>query len=155
MKRFQFRLSRLARVRRVQEEIARGRWLDAEYAARKMEEHLLVAQRELEEAFGHLRESQSRTQIDPPRILEFGKAIVRMETGRQSLEKRACAARLAADCAREPWQELRAAIEGLRRLKEKARLTHRIEGEHKAAQEIDQTASERSKRADPLHRTTP
>jgi flagellar export protein FliJ len=155
VKPFRFQFARLARVRRVQEELARGHWLGAELAARRLGQRLAQAEQELAAALDHLRTSQGRTSLDPREVLDVREMIGLMESGRQRLRQRARAARGAAERARAPWQSLRTELEGLLRLEQKARVTHRLETEREDARETDQVAGDRGRRQSPFQRTTP
>lgn len=154
MKRFEFRLGRLARVRHVQEEIARARWMGAERAAREAEARLARAELELEGAQDHLRASQTRPSIDAREVLDVRGTIELMEQRREGLRSRARLARDSAERERAPWQAVRAELEGLTRLEEKAKSAHRFEREREEAKQIDQIASERRRRDDPFQRSS-
>lgn len=146
MKRFEFRLARLARVRRIEEERARAAWQAVEAAARRAEQGVLVREAEVSEVQAALREAQSHPQISPATVLSLDGLLARAQERLVSERQRARRRRAEADSAREPWQRLRTELEGLDRLEEKARSSHKVERDRVEAQELDQLASERAAR---------
>lgn len=150
MKRFQFKLARLARVRTIEEEIARGEWQVAEAEAREAEARLQGVIRDLEEALGVQRAAQTDSRVLPRVVLGIADAIARLEAVQETAREAALRAREAAEAARRPWQALRAELEGLRRLEKKARTEHRVTAEREDTKAIDQLASERAQRQIPV-----
>jgi flagellar export protein FliJ len=161
VKRFEFKLARLARVRKIEEEQARVAWQAAETLARRADESVRAAERDVIEATEALRAAQSSAQLEPLAILNIDDAIARLgqRVGVMRAEAERC--HLEAATKRAPWQTLRTELEGLTRLEEKARTNHRIEHERAEALEMDQLASERSARGGsnamrgPAPRSTP
>lgn len=150
MKRFQFRLQRLARVRKVQEELARARFLGAEHEARAREESRDRLETQIQEAYEHLRQAQAHPRVDPQAVLDASLSIDLMRDQARVLGELARAAREVAERERTPWQEVRAELEGLARLEDKDRKAHRLEDEHREAKELDETAGERRRRRAPF-----
>ena len=152
MKRFQFRLARLAKVRRIEEERARTAWQSAEAAARAAEQAVLDGEGEVRAAYQLLREAQSSSRLTPLQVISFNDAISGLLRALDAT--RAEARRLAADALakREPWQAARTELEGLQRLEDKARREHSLERERIENMEMDQLASERTARAETLTR---
>ena len=146
MKRFEFRLKRLARVRQVQEEQARARWLSAEMEARELEARVSKAQAQIAEALVHLRQAQAAPFVDPRSVLGSRSSIELMEDGRRRLSLQARSARKRADQEKLPWTSVRAELEGLARLEEKEHEQHRLEVERSEAVELDEIAAERQRR---------
>lgn len=152
MKRFEFRLARLAKVRRIEEERARAAWQSAEAAARAAEQAVLEGEAEVQAAYQHLRTAQASSRLTPLQVISFNDAIAGLLRALDAT--RAEARRLADEAAakREPWQAARAELEGLERLEDKARTKHRLERERLENMEMDQLASERTARAETLTR---
>ncbi len=146
MKRFQFKLARLARVRRIEEEQARVAWQAAEAEARNSEARLREAQVEVSAATQSLRIAQSDAQLSPLAILSIDDTVARLVRRVALFRQEATLRRAAATAKRTPWQKLRTELEGLARLEQKARTRHRIEDERRASLEMDQLASERAAR---------
>jgi flagellar export protein FliJ len=152
VKRFEFRLARLAKVRRIEEERARAAWQSAEAAAREAEAAVQEGEREVQAAYTLLRQTQSDSQLTPLQVIAFHEAVSGLL--RALTATRTEASRLAAEALakREPWQAARTELEGLQRLEDKARQAHRVERERIENMEMDQLASERTARAETLTR---
>lgn len=144
MKRFQFKLGRLARVRKAQEEIARAEWQAAASVVSELDQRLQAVGADIERAFEFQRRAQSTVDLDPSRVLNAYEAIHSMERLRGQLRERLEQAAAEAQRLREPWQALRTELEGLKRLEETARTEHRVERERVEASETDQVAIERA-----------
>jgi len=150
VKRFQFRLQRLARVRKVQEELARARFLGADREARAREESRDRLEAQVQQAYEHLRRTQTQPRVDPQAVLDASLSIDLMRHQERILGELARAARECAERERTPWQEVRAELEGLARLEDKDRDAHRLEVERRDAKELDEVAGERRRRRDPF-----
>lgn len=144
MKRFEFKLGRLARVRKAQEEMARAAWQAAEAVAREIDDQLRSSGADIERAFEYQRQIQASLDLDPNRVLHAFEAIQSMERVRDRLRARLDGARAEAEALRAPWQVLRTKLEGLKRLEETARTEHRSARERAEAAEADQIAIERA-----------
>jgi flagellar biosynthesis chaperone FliJ len=146
MKRFQFKLARLARVRVVQEEIARAEWQAAETSARIAHQQLDATDQSIVRSIDFLRGLQSQLIFDPSAVLLTRNSIERLEVVRDQAALRVDQARVFAAEARRPWQVVRTELEGLKRLEVKARTDFRIENEHGEAKQGDEVAMERAAR---------
>ncbi len=146
MKGFQFKLERLARVREVQEEIALAKWQTAERQAREAQERVDRAAQAIFTSTDELRLIQASSNIDPRQVLQAREAIEHMVNRRVALVRVAESLRVEAQKVREPWQNLRTELEGLKRLEEKERAKFRIESEREEAKQIDEQAMDRSHR---------
>lgn len=153
MRGFKFKLARLARVRIVQEEIARGHWQNAEALAREALAQEQSARESVSTATVELALAQANVSLDPTRILQARGAIKGMERMVIALHQRTEVNQQEAARLRQPWQVVRTEVEGLKRLEEKAKTAFRIEREREEAKENDEVAMERASRKDfPLTR---
>lgn len=146
MKRFRFKLARLSRVRKVQEELALAAWQTAERAASEAQERIELADQAIANGVAELRLIQNQGNIDPRQVLQARGALEHMEQRRVLLVRVAESARVEALRLREPWQALRTELEGLRRLEQKERTKFRIESEREDAKQIDEQTMDRSGR---------
>jgi flagellar export protein FliJ len=145
VKRFEFQLQRLARVRKVQEDLARAAWQAAEAAARELARRVEAAEAGILEAVEDLRTLQSSPRLEAAQLIQAQQAVQLLSVRREALVGRQRDAQAEADRLREPWQALRTELEGLRRLEEKARERHRLEAERIETNETDQVAMERAR----------
>lgn len=145
MRRFEFQLQRLARVRKVQEDLARAAWQAAEATARELARRVEAAEAGILEAVEDLRALQSSPRLEAAQLIQAQQAVQLLSVRREALVGRQRDAQAEADRLREPWQALRTELEGLRRLEEKARERHRLEAERLETAETDQVAMERAR----------
>jgi flagellar export protein FliJ len=150
VRRFEFKLQRLARVRKVQEDLARAAWQAAESVVREAEHRLEAAEASVGESLEDLRRLQSSPELVAARLVQAQEVVARLAERRDAIARQLPGLRAEADRLREPWQALRTELEGLARLEEKARDRHRAEALRAEAAETDQVAMERArlKRAD-------
>jgi len=143
MRRFSFKLERLARVRHVQEEVLRAQWQSAEHRAAKARARTEAGRAAIASALADLRRMQANHQLDPHLILHAREAIAHLEDRLAGLEQLWEVARQEALRLREPWRAVRAELEGLKRLEEKERIKFRIESERGEAKRMDERAQGR------------
>lgn len=146
MKGFEFRLARLARVRRVQEEVAKAAWQTAVAKAREADERLESIEMQLSSAGDYLRDAQAKPQLHPAQVLNVRRSIELLEDHKHAAQEISRRLHTEADEARAPWQAARAALEGLVRLEEKALTRFRQELTREEAKEADQIAIQRAAR---------
>lgn len=146
MKRFQFRLARLAKVRELQEEIARAEWQAAEDLANRAEARVFELFTLVGETNAALRELQGSTELCSAEVLALQDLLERVVRTLADARRQAAELRAAAERAREPWTALRIEIEGLSRLELRARDQHRSEINRAEIAELDQIALERAAR---------
>ncbi len=146
MKKYQFKLARLARVRSVQEEHARAKWQSAERLVRLAEAREAEVAQTLARSIRELGEAQAFRQINPQHILQARQAIEFVERQLTAQKGQTQLARFEANKLKEPWQAIRTEVEGLKRLDEKARDTFRIEREREEAKQSDEVAMDRTRR---------
>lgn len=143
MKRYAFRLSRVLRVRRLQEDLLRASWLEARAradAARASED----AQRhELELARVELERLQGKGTLAPRAVLAQQDLCVHAE--RELAHRAAHARTLEAEAARraDALSEARTAVRGLERLDERRRRAHDEESARREQAETDEVAARR------------
>jgi flagellar export protein FliJ len=144
MQRFHFRLERLKRVREVEEQAARERFLAADRRARDAEDAADAARCELVAAEARHCAALAERKSDPARILLELAAIdgLRADAGR-TLE-RARTARAEAERERQAWSERRRDVRGLERLAGRDLERWRAETARREAQELDEVASVRA-----------
>ncbi|MBK8180386.1 MAG: hypothetical protein IPK67_16135 [Planctomycetes bacterium] len=144
MSRFQFRLGRVLGVRRVEEEIARGDWLEAEHAAGRAEETARRAQLAVEEARSRLAALQSRPELQAAEVLLEQDQLDRLRE--QWVQRTIQASRLRRDAERlrQVMAERRVRVKGLETLEDRARGQWRAENEIRANQELDERGDRRN-----------
>lgn len=146
MKRFQFRLARLARVRALQEEQARAEWQAAEQEARAAEARTARATADRDTARGLLADDLSAGALGPGEVMLAHGQLDRMDREIRQRREVQVTARFQADQARAPWEERRRDVRALERLEERARDDHHREAEAAEAQTLDEVASTRAAR---------
>ncbi len=146
MKRFEFRLARLKRVRIVREEIARGTWQEAEALARTALDRVEGSRSQLEGSLDFLRQLQESGVLEAQQVLNARRSIELQENSHRILTERARQARAAADEARKSWESARSELEGLERLEKKAQKRFLLNEEREESKNADQLAMERAAR---------
>lgn len=148
MKRFQFGLERLCRVRRIQEEQERERWLEAELVRRDAEaeeQALRAAQHATKE---DLRTRQGAEALGILEVLQGQEALERANIALRDARERTLTAAYQADRMRGPWEERRKEVRGLERLEERAKAVWRREELRNETKEMDEVAHRRSQPTD-------
>ena len=150
MSRFRFRLARVLRVRGIEEEVARARWLEAVRAAdaaTRRADQLASAgsahERELEEIV-------SRADVDTPVVLGSHAVLDGLLVSARRARERARTLDFQASQQRAPWEELRRARRSLELLRERKLSMHRLDDERRDALDMDAIAIERATSANPL-----
>jgi flagellar export protein FliJ len=147
-----FRLGRVLRVREIEEEVARARWMEAVRAAEDAtrEADALAQNRAVRQA--ELADLLGSSTVDASIVLAGHAALDRLAVGVRGARERARTLAFQADVHRLPWEELRRARRSLELLREKQLVEHLLDDERSQAREIDAIASERASRA--LAKTT-
>ena len=151
MNRFRFRLARLARVRQIEERLARERWIAQELASREADAHAERRRAEHGEALRELAELRARGRLDPAAVLGAEAWRERLLAARGAALERARAARQRADGLAGAWRAREREQEGLERLERRDRERHRRAAdanETKALDEIALMPAARRARAD-------
>jgi len=138
-KRFEFRLARVLKIRRLEERVARSAWGEAESRTRTAEAHAQTMRSELEEARAELRKNlggllrpqnvELAHRLIDRRVTELAQAQASVETLRDQ------AARLA-----QAWRERDARKQALERLEERHLGRHRLEALVEEGREMDERA---------------
>jgi hypothetical protein len=141
--RYAFRLARVLRVRRLQEELLRAAWLEARARADGARAAETAQARELELARAELARLQTASALDPAAVVahlglcERGeRELVRLATRTRTLEVEA--ARRA-----DSLREARTAVRGLERLDERRRRAHREDSDRREQAQTDEVAARR------------
>ncbi len=151
---FRFRLGRVLRVRAIEEEVARARWMEAANLAEEASR-----QAESLDAIRRVRQSElasllGNPTIEPAIVVASHAALDRLAIGVRSARERARTLLFQAEVHRSPWEALRRARRSLELLREKKLEDHYLEDERAQAREIDEIASDRAARA-PARNTRP
>lgn len=139
MRRFQFPLARLQRVRELGEELARSELLAAEAALHEAEARLDAARGDLRTAETHVARLQADPQLAPGEVLAAQLTLPALSTRISLRRGEVSVAAKAVDDARAAWQAARIEVRALERLEERARDIFREEErgrEDKALAEI-------------------
>jgi flagellar biosynthesis chaperone FliJ len=149
MARFRFRLERLARVRALEERVARAAWGAAERGARQAEAAADTARAALAGGREELRARLAREPLDPQGVLIGQSALVRLGRAlarrrEDWLTRRGQAERLA-----EAWRERRGRSEALELLRQREREAHAREALRREAAASDERALARFRRSGP------
>ncbi|MEW6073126.1 MAG: hypothetical protein AB1726_11130 [Planctomycetota bacterium] len=125
---FEFRLSRLRRVREIDEQVARAVWTAAEAESREATEMLEEARSAVHQARADLSsvlDPAARAALDPRRVLLSLTSIETMIEGVRKRRESALTLRNQADQLAVAWREREVERRGLAELEERARTRHR------------------------------
>lgn len=147
MKRYEFRLNRVKRVRRVAEDLARAEFGVAEASAREAEARVEAHKTAVDRAVDELRGLQGSPKLAPQSVIT---ALGLVDDARrvwfESIEA-AKGLRQQAEEKRRAWIAARREVDGLERLDERSRAEYVLERERAEALVQDDTASQRDARA--------
>lgn len=143
MRRFHFSLARLLRVRRLHEELARGELAQARGRARGARSDADEAAAELERGRVELLRLQGGPRLQPEAVLARHAAQDGVARARGACERRAQELEREAEARRSALIEVRAAVRGLERLRERRRALHAAELERAERLELDEVAQRR------------
>ena len=146
MKRFAFRLQRLARVRTIEEQLARERWALSERNARQSEERAELALAEVRAARALLRKTPLGARILPAELLQRQAACDALVARRALALQRARVARAQAEVERALWLSEKRKLEGLARLEQRDLEAWRLAQNAHDAAELDEVAAVRAAR---------
>lgn len=144
MRSFQFRLARILRVREVEEQAARERFLAADRIARDAEARADAARDTLASALAELRDSQSEHALAPGFLVAAQNTLDELRRRRQSALDRARTQRLQASAEQTAWAERRRDVKGLERLSDRDRERWLAEMGRAEAQQLDEVGSMRA-----------
>jgi len=143
MSRFRFRLARILRVREVEEQAARERFLEAQRTAREAEARAQAARDELARSHETLRGELTGT-LQPGFVLLAQQALDGLRQRRQRLAERARTLALQSEAERAAWGLRRRDVRGLERLQDRDREGWREEGARREAAATDEVAGVRA-----------
>jgi len=146
VKRFAFRLQRLARVRAIEERIGRESWALAERGARTAEERAEAALRDVQAARAGLLAELDSGKLVPAEYLQRQSLTDGLLARRAHALARARAARAKAEVERALWLAQKRKLEGLARLEQRDLEAWRLDENAQAAAEIDEVAAVRAAR---------
>ena len=146
MKRFDFRLKRLARVRTIEEQVARASWAFAERGARTAEERAECALSDVRAARATLRGEVPGGRLVPAELLQRHSLCDTLVARRGVALQRARAARARAEVERALWLAHKRKLEGLERLEQRDHEAWLLAENAHAAAEIDEVAAVRAAR---------
>lgn len=147
MTRFRFPLARLARVRSIQERLAREAWQAAVAEARLAEAGLDAAHAAVDGARDALRRLASAGALDVGNVLIAQRELARLERDEVRVRERVVTLRERAERLRPAWQERRREVVGLERLEQHARDAWTVEERRREARAMDEVAETRAARA--------
>lgn len=144
MRGFQFRLARVLRIREVEEQAARERFLAADRVARDAETRADDARAAETRAQDELRAGQRAATLAPSFLLAAQAAIDELRRRRQSLTERARTLRFQANAEQTAWAARRRDVRGLERLEDRDRERWRADEAAAEAQTLDEVGSLRA-----------
>lgn len=147
MKKYQFRLARVQRVRAVEEDLARARFGEAELEARNAEDRAEARRRDIDRAIDDLRGLQGSPKLAPTSVIAALSLVDEARATWRDADGVARGLRARAEEMRRAWMERRRDVEGLERLDGRARDEFRREQEHAEVALLDEVASQRDARA--------
>lgn len=141
--RYAFRLARVLRVRRLQEELLRAAWLEARSRADAAHASEAAQARELTQARDELARLQGAGALDAAAVLTHQDLCARSERELARLATRART--LEAEAARrsDALREARTAVRGLERLDQRRHRAHREESDRREQAATDEVAARR------------
>lgn len=146
------KLSRLLRIRQVQEEQARATWQQAEHRAREREQELDFLRKSLLQSRQELAELNC---TERPGLIPLHEQL-ESHLGRsiKLASREAECAREVASTARVPWHQLRTRAEGLKKLVERAQTEHIRDLDQRQERELDEVAGRQARPfGDPIQST--
>jgi flagellar protein FliJ len=140
MRAFRFRLARLLRVRRLEEEVARGELAHARGRANEARSSAEHAEAEVERGRGELLRLQAGPLLEPAAVIARHAAQDGVARARATCERRALELEREAGARRSTLMNARAAVRGLERLAERRRALHLAQLERAERLELDEVA---------------
>ncbi|MDF1836457.1 MAG: hypothetical protein P1V35_01190 [Planctomycetota bacterium] len=137
MKRDPKRLKRILRVRELQEETARGAWMQAQIIARQADELVEAGKENILKGLDFVRMQQEVGSISG--VLNADAAIVHLQHALTQCQATAAARHREVEAAKEPWIQSRRAARGIEKLFERAVEDQRVERLHKEDQALEES----------------
>lgn len=146
MKRYEFKLQRVKRVRGIEEEIARAAFASAEFAARESEARAEARHADIARAIDDLRGLQAAPKLAPTTVITSLGLVDDARRAWFDAVEIARRLRVKAEDMRSEWQARKRDIDGLERLDEGAHAAYFLERERDESRAIDDTAGQRDAR---------
>ena len=150
-----FKLARVLRVRRIEEELARDRFVAVEQVARQAEETAETIGREIAKAQGELTETRLHRRVPPEDLVMAQTTLESLDQTLKEQRRRAGEMRREADDMRATWEQARGDMHALERLEERFRAARRSEEQKVEGREMDESALRRAPSGPPLPRRSP
>lgn len=135
MKRDPNRLKRILRVRQLQEETARGVWIQAQLAAREADERVVHCHENIALGQDHVRGQQAAGSVSG--VLQGDAAMRHLHNALAQTQVHASARHRDVETTKAPWLETRKAARGMEKLLERAKEDQRIERQKKEDQALE------------------
>ncbi len=135
MKRNPKRLERILRIRQLQEEAARGVWIQAQLAAREADERVVHCHHNIAMGQDHVRKQQAAGSIDG--VLQSDAAMRHLHNALAQTQVQASARHRDVETTKAPWLETRKAARGMQKLVERAQSDQRTERQKKEDQALE------------------
>jgi flagellar export protein FliJ len=145
-----FKLARVLRVRRIEEELARDRFKAVEQVARQAEETAETIGREIAKAQEELTETRLHRRIPPEDLVMAQMTLESLDRTLTEQRRRAGDLRREADGMRAAWERARGDMRTLERLEERFRASQRAEEQAQENREMDENALRRAPSGSPL-----
>ncbi len=153
MKRDPSRLKRILRVRKLQEETARGIWIQAQHAAREADERVTQSRNNIAAGQDHLRGQQAAGSIAG--VLQGDAAMRHLHNALAQTKVHASARHRDVETTKAPWLETRKAARGMEKLVERAKEDQRLQRQHKEDQALESSIEALLVRQKNSDQTTP
>lgn len=147
MRRYEFRLQRVKRVREVEEDLARAEFSAAEAQARAAEERARTCKSAIDTAVDDLRGLQGSPRLSPQSVItalglvdDARRAWIDAQTVVEGLRR-------TAEERRQTWIARKRDVDGLERLDERSHAEYVLVREREDSLALDDTASQRDARA--------
>lgn len=147
MKKYEFRLQRVKRVRAVEEELARAQFGVAHALASDAERRADERKFAIDRAVDDLRGLQGTPILSPASVITALSLIDDSRAAWRLADEAARGLRAKAEETRLAWQDRKRALEGLERLDERSHTAFIYERERVETLELDETAMQRDARA--------
>ena len=144
MKHFVFRLSRVLRVRRVEEDAARGRFQECVGVVRRAEEIADTLGDQLQQARLQLMDTREHKRSTPAELLLAHNTLEGLEENLYRQRRSLAELQLEADRLRASWEQARQQRLALEQLEDRRRRDHFDEQEKSANLELDEIALRRA-----------
>jgi flagellar export protein FliJ len=137
------RLERVLRIRRLEEEVARDKFLSCEQVARQSEEVAEGISAEIGRAQAELSETRVQRRIPPEDLLMAQYTLESLDRNLAELRRRARDLRVEAEGMRDEWEKTRQEMRALERLDEQLQSAELEDERRQESREMDEEALRR------------